>query len=68
MEDFHRTFVQKDEKGRVIAEAYSDGWSFEREFDDNYKNGEVPAIVREYTDGKLTYHREYDKEIVNVRR
>ena len=68
MYELYPVFIQRDEKGRIIAEKYSDGWSFEREFDDNYKNGEVPAIVREYTDGKLTYHREYDKEIVNVRR
>lgn len=55
LNDFHVVSSKFDEKNRVVFESYSDGSSFEREFDDNYKNGEIPAVVIEYKNNKVTY-------------
>lgn len=54
-----------DSNGKIIFDSYSDGFSTERTFDPDYKNGEVPAIAREYENGKLVYWREYDNVIVD---
>ncbi len=52
--------VKVDEKDRVIFAIYPDGWMFERTFDDDYKNGEIPYHVIERMNGKKIYEREGD--------
>ena len=53
-------YIKRDEKQRIIFASFSDGYSFERTFDENYKNGEIPYYVIEYENGKKVYEREGD--------
>lgn len=55
-----------DERGRCYYGLYSDGYEFERIWDDSYKGGEVPYYAIERMHGKRTYEREGDKVLFKL--
>ena len=51
-----------DDKNRTISETYSDGFSYERIYDDDW-DMYIPAHVIEYEHGKKVYERHYNDEV-----
>lgn len=57
-------FDERDNKGRSVRYLASDGWGYERIFDDDW-DMQIPAEVIETTHGRITYERHYDSVVVD---